>query len=476
MGLEGNLLFRNGLPVKENDNRWSTLRSCVMQSSNSYEPSMESNVRSYCRLFPVVFESAVGSTLRDAAGREYLDFFCGAGSLNYGHNNRHVKQALINYISADGIQHSLDTATSAKLRFIEAFKTRILDPRGYDYRIQFTGPTGTNAVEAAVKLARMQTQRSHVVAFTNAYHGHTLGALSLTGNQYYHSEFYGSHNNVSHLPFDGYMDNLDTSHLLEKMLCDRSSGLPIPAAVILETVQGEGGINIASSEWLRRIETICKRFDIRLIVDDIQVGNGRTGEFFSFEKSGIVPDMVCLSKSIGGGLPMAIVLVRPQFDQGKPGEHTGTFRGNNLAFVAASALLENYWTESSFEESIHEKSSQIESYAKAIAQRSVCNALRIRGRGLIWGIDVASGKIASAVIRNCFEQGLLIEACGVDDSVLKIMPALTISQSQIALGMSMLERAISQAFAAESTPGNVVCEAAAGLFLTQFGSPGVVEC
>lgn len=447
-----------------------------MQSSNPYEPSIESNVRSYCRLFPVVFDSAVGSTLRDTAGREYLDFFCGAGSLNYGHNNRHVKQALLDYIADDGIQHSLDTATSAKLRFIEVFKARILDPRGYDYRIQFTGPTGTNAVEAAVKLARLQTQRSHVVAFTNGYHGHTLGALALTGNQFYHSEFYGSRNNVTHLPFDGYMGDLDTSTLLEKMLCDRSSGLPIPAAVILETVQGEGGINVASSDWLRRVELICKRFDVRLIVDDIQVGNGRTGEFFSFEKSGIVPDMVCLSKSIGGGLPMAIVLVKPEFDKWKPGEHTGTFRGNNLAFVAASALINNYWAEPTFEEQIQEKSKQIASYAQSIAQRFASRKVCVRGRGLIWGIDVASGKIAAAVIRSCFDQRLLIEASGAADSVLKIMPALTISPSELAAGWSIIERAMAETFAAERTSANVVYEAASGLELMQFGSHGAVEC
>ncbi len=477
IALDDNLLFRSESTfLFEVDIPFFASKGCPMQRCNPYDPSIESNVRSYCRLFPVVFESAVGSTLRDTAGREYLDFFCGAGSLNYGHNNRHVKKALLEYIAKDGIQHSLDTATTAKLRFIETFKTKILDARGYDYRIQFTGPTGTNAVEAAVKLARLQTQRSHVVAFTNGYHGHSLGALALTGNQYYHSEFYGSHNNVTHLPFDGYMGDQDTSTLLEKMLCDRSSGLPVPAAIILETVQGEGGINVASSNWLRRVELICRRFDIRLIVDDIQVGNGRTGRFFSFEESGIIPDMVCISKSIGGGLPMAIVLVKPQFDEWKPGQHTGTFRGNNLAFVAANALINNYWAEASFEESIHAKSNQIAGYAKSIAQRFAHDNVSVRGRGLIWGIDVGCGKIAAAVIRNCFEQRLLLEASGVDDSVLKIMPALTISESQLAAGLSILERAIAETLTAERTPTSVVCEAAAGLPLIQFGSPGAVEC
>ena len=301
--------------------------------------NIESSVRGYARLFPAVFQSAQGSHLYDSNGRCFIDFFCGAGTLNYGHNNDRAKAALLRYIQSDGIQHSLDTVTTAKVDFINRLQQTILKPRGLDYKIQFTGPTGTNAVEAAVKLARKHKQRSHVIAFTHAYQGHTLGSLSLTGNDYYHCEHYGDRNNVSHLPFDGYLDGVDTSILLEKMIADPSSGVPVPAAIILETIQGEGGINVASDQWLRRVSEICTKHDILLIVDDIQVGNGRTGKFFSFEHAGITPDIVCLSKSIGGGLPLSLVLIRPECDAWQPGEHTGTFRGNNLAFVAAEAVL-----------------------------------------------------------------------------------------------------------------------------------------
>ena len=407
---------------------------------------IESNVRGYARLFPAVFNRAVGSTITDTEGNDFIDFFCGAGSLNYGHNNRQAKAALLEYIQADGIQHSLDTVTAAKVDFLEAFERIILKPRGLDYRVQFTGPTGTNAVEAAVKLARKQTQRSHVVAFTNAYHGHSLGALALTGNQFYHSQFYGSHNNVTHLPFDGYMDDYDTSLLLEKMLDDPSSGLPKPAAVILETIQGEGGVNVASDTWLRRVASLCKQHGIHLIVDDIQVGNGRSGKFFSFEHAGITPDIVCVSKSIGSGMPMSIVLIRPEIDAWKPGEHTGTFRGNNLAFVSARAVLE-YWDDPSFEQQIEDRSQIVQAKLKAICAKHTDHSLSVRGRGLIWGLDMQCGDLASQTIQNAFERGLLIEGAGAFDEVLKVMPALTIDTSYLQDGLQILASAVDAAIA-----------------------------
>ncbi|WP_372720042.1 diaminobutyrate--2-oxoglutarate transaminase [Novipirellula sp.] len=407
---------------------------------------IESNVRGYARLFPAVFNKAVGSTITDMEGNDFIDFFCGAGSLNYGHNNRRAKAALLGYIQADGIQHSLDTVTAAKVDFLEAFERIILKPRRLDYRVQFTGPTGTNAVEAAIKLARKQTQRSHVVAFTNAYHGHSLGALALTGNQFYHSQFYGSHNNVTHLPYDGYMGEYDTSLLLEKMLNDPSSGLPKPAAVILETIQGEGGINVASDRWLQRIASLCQEHDIRLIVDDIQVGNGRSGKFFSFEHAGIIPDIVCVSKSIGSGMPMSIVLIRPEIDAWKPGEHTGTFRGNNLAFVSARAVLE-YWTDPSFENQIDERRQIVQAKLKAICAKHADHAMNVRGRGLIWGLDLRCGDLASRAIQNAFKEGLLIEGSGAFDQVLKVMPALTIETALLQAGLQILESAVAAAVA-----------------------------
>jgi diaminobutyrate-2-oxoglutarate transaminase len=404
---------------------------------------IESAVRGYANLFPAVFDRASGSTLTAEDGRTWIDFFCGAGTLNYGHNNPAAKSALLNYITRDGIQHSLDTVTAAKVDFVQTFEDLILRPRGLDYRIQFTGPTGTNAVEAAVKLAKQKTSRSHVVAFTNAYHGHSLGSLALTGNRYYHSEFYGSRNNVSHLPFDGYAVGVDSARLLAKMLEDSSSGLPIPAAIILETVQGEGGINVASDPWLREIASICRQHKIVLIVDDIQVGNGRTGKFFSFENAGITPDMVCLSKSIGGGLPMSLVLINPAMDVWKSGQHTGTFRGNNLAFVAATALLQN-WEDPNFESGILYRGAVVEEKLKSIQARYSHHEFDVRGRGLIWGLDVREGQVARKIIDRCFANGLLLESSGADDQVLKAMPALNIPVALLRRGLEIMNAAIDQ--------------------------------
>ena len=414
--------------------------------------TIESNVRGYARLFPTVFDTASGSILCDSDGTKYIDFFCGAGSLNYGHNPQRVKQALIDYISRDGIQHSLDTVTDAKVKFVESFQETILWPRELDYRLQFTGPTGTNAVEAAIKLARKQTNRSHIVAFTRGYHGHTLGSLSLTANQYYHSETFGSHNNVSHLPFDGYFGQADTSMMLKKMLDDPCSGLPKPAAIILETVQGEGGINVASDRWLRQVATIAAEHDIRLIVDDIQVGNGRTGTFFSFERSGIVPDLVCLSKSIGNGLPLSLVLIKPECDVWNPGEHTGTFRGNNLAFVAAATVLE-HWKDARFENEIAYRGELIQDYLKRIVNQHRDNDFELRGRGLIWGIDVRCGKLARRIIDESFATGLLLEASGSEDQVLKVMPALTIPPDTLRDGLNRLADAFNSVL---GTPAPIV--------------------
>jgi diaminobutyrate-2-oxoglutarate transaminase len=412
---------------------------------------LESNIRSYVRSFPTVFKSASGSWLVDQEDRRFLDFFAGAGTLNYGHNNPSVKKALLSYIESDGVMHGLDTATVAKIELLDGIEEILLKPRNMDYKVQFTGPTGTNAVEAAVKLARKSKQRSHVVAFTNAYHGHSLGSLALTGNQYYHDISYGSHNNVSHLPFDGYLGKVDTSELLEKMLSDGSSGLPIPAAIILETVQGEGGINVASFDWLRRIERICRRHDILLIADDIQVGNGRTGSFFSFEPAGIEPDIICISKAFGGGLPMSLLLMRRECDTWKPGEHTGTFRGNNLAFVAARVLLE-YWRDNQLSLQIQEHAKFIEQTLKQIQSQFSSTCSDVRGRGMIWGIEFLNAEMASLVCRKAFEKGLLIETSGARDHVVKLLPPLTISSEDLRYGLSIVKDSIESVLEEEKKP------------------------
>lgn len=316
---------------------------------------LESAVRSYSRGWPAVFERAKGYKIWDTEGNEYIDFFAGAGALNYGHNDETMQEKMIEYIRHDGIIHSLDMGTTTRGAFLESFRDVILTPRNLDYKVMFPGPTGTNSVESALKIARKVTGRDTVISFTNAFHGMTIGSLSVTGNSFKrHGAGVPLHHSVS-MPFDDYMEGHDTIAYLERFLEDSGSGVALPAAIILETVQGEGGINAAGMDWLKKVANLCKRWDILLIVDDVQAGCGRTGTFFSFEPAEIEPDIVCLSKSIGGiGLPMAITLIKPEYDQWGPGEHNGTFRGNNLAFLAAQEAL-THWETDEFSEEIQEK-------------------------------------------------------------------------------------------------------------------------
>ena len=395
--------------------------------------------------------------------KKYLDFFSGAGALNYGHNHPLVKAAILEYVARDGVLHSLDMATEAKLAFVQAFQETILKPRRLNYKFQFTGPTGTNSVEAAIKLARKAKNRSHVVAFTNAYHGHSLGSLALTGNRYYHNGPFGSHNNVTHLPFDGYLGSMDTTELLDKMLRDNSSGLPLPAAVIVEAVQGEGGVRVASSQWLRNLSRICEYNDIALIIDDIQVGIGRTGSFFSFEAAGIQPSIVCLSKSIAAGIPMSMLLLRPDLDVWNPGEHTGTFRGNNLAFVAARECL-RLWENDAFQKNIRNAGRHLEGRIRRLASEFPALNASVRGRGMIWGLDVGDGQLAKRISKRAFELGLILETAGADDQVLKFLPPLIISPSEIDYGMAILTHAVSDVTSGRpATESRPATEAAAEL-------------
>ncbi|MGY2061227.1 aminotransferase class III-fold pyridoxal phosphate-dependent enzyme, partial [Nocardia gipuzkoensis] len=245
-------------------------------------------------------------------------------------------------------------------RLLETINTVLLDPRGLDYKVQFPGPTGANAVEAALKLARKVTGRTTILNFTNAFHGMTLGALSVTGNAAKRAGAGVPLVHVNPMPYDGYLEGGDELAWMAKALDDNSSGVDKPAAVIVETVQGEGGVNLSRPEWLRRLSELCSARGILLIVDDVQMGCGRTGPFFSFEAAGITPDIVTLSKSIGGyGLPLALVLMRRDLDQWAPGEHNGTFRGNNPAFVTATAALEHFWSDHRLEESTAVKGERI---------------------------------------------------------------------------------------------------------------------
>ncbi|MFE2418075.1 diaminobutyrate--2-oxoglutarate transaminase [Streptomyces hokutonensis] len=417
----------------------------ITQPDLSVFETLESEVRSYCRGWPTVFDRARGSRMYDEDGHAYLDFFAGAGSLNYGHNNPVLKRALIDYLERDGVTHGLDMSTSAKRAFLQTFQDLVLRPRDLPYKVMFPGPTGTNAVESALKLARKVKGREAIVSFTNAFHGMSLGSLAVTGNAFKRA---GAGIPLVHgtpMPFDNYFDGQVPDFLwFERLLEDQGSGLNKPAAVIVESVQGEGGINVARPEWLRALAELCERQDMLLIVDDIQMGCGRTGAFFSFEESGIVPDIVTVSKSISGyGLPMSLCLFKPELDIWEPGEHNGTFRGNNPAFVTATAALETYWADgSAMEKQTRTRGEQVEQGLISITEENLADIKEYRGRGLVWGIEFKDPERAGRICARAFELGLLVETSGPQGEVVKLLPALTITPEELDEGLSILARAV----------------------------------
>jgi diaminobutyrate-2-oxoglutarate transaminase len=411
----------------------------------------ESSVRSYCRSFPALFTRAKDATIHAADGHSYIDFLAGAGALNYGHSNETLKAALIEYIAADGLTHGLDLHTTAKQRFLQEFSSRILEPRGFDYRVQFTGPTGANAVEAALKIVRKATGRSGIFAFMGGYHGHSLGALATTANLTHRGSAGTELGGVTFMPFPaGPMRHIDTLAYMRAILEDSHSGIEKPAAVIVETVQAEGGVNVAPVEWLQGLRALCDEFGMLMIVDEIQTGCGRTGPFFSFERADIVPDVVTLSKSISGyGLPMAITLMRPELDLWEPGEHTGTFRGNQLAFVTGAAALELF-EEEAISAKVTADGKTIETVLTG-AVASLDERLEVRGIGMIWGVDTAgidqTGALAASIGRWCFDNGLIIERTGRNDTVLKILPPLTIDAVMLRAGLAILSDGVEHCLA-----------------------------
>ena len=405
---------------------------------------LESEVRSYCRLWPVEFATARGSLLTDVDGNEYIDFFAGAGVMNYGHNDPAIKRALLDYLAGDGIVHSFDMATSAKTRFLDAFERIILKPRGLNYKVQFPGPTGTNAVEAALKLARKVKGRDSIMSFTNAFHGMTLGSLAVTGNEMKRRGAGVPLNNSSTMPYFNFLgEEAQTLDYMEAYLRAGGSGIDTPAAMIVETVQAEGGLNVAPARWMKRLAALCEEHDMLLIVDDIQAGCGRTGDFFSWESMGIQPDIVTLSKSLSGfGLPFAVTLMKPEYDQWSPGEHNGTFRGHNPAFVTATEALKR-WETGELSNEVRRKEAIVRDRLEAIVREHPVLDGEVRGRGLIQGIasDAVEG-FGEEVAKEAFKQRLIMETSGPESEVAKILPPLVIEDELLARGLDIVAESV----------------------------------
>ncbi|WP_045771579.1 aspartate aminotransferase family protein [Xanthomonas albilineans] len=404
----------------------------------------ESNVRSYCRSFDALFVRAAGSLMFDTHGHRYIDFLAGCGSLNYGHNDPDMAEALIAHLRNGGLALSLDMYSQTKHDFIDAFVERILKPRGLAHRLQFTGPTGANAVEGALKLARKITGRHNVIAFSNAYHGLSMGALAVTGNRHHRMEL--PHAGVTRLPYDGYLgESVDSAALLEGMLDDPSGGIDPPTAIILELVQGEGGLNVASTPWLRRIFAAARRHGALVIVDDVQAGCGRSGGFFSFDGLDLVPDLIVLSKSLSGfGLPFSLLLVAPEHDKWSPGQHNGTFRGNNHAMLTASVALHKFWADDTFATQAAARGQRVTEALTRIAAQ--VPGARVKGRGMFMGLDVGTGQLAASARTHAFKHGLVIESAGPNDEVLKVMAPLTTPDALLDEGLDILARAVLHAY------------------------------
>ncbi len=393
------------------------------------DSDLESSVRYYGGVYPAVFARARGSRLWDDEGREYLDFFCGAGALNLGHNEPVLKRAVIDYLEGDGLLHALDLETPARALFRDSL-SGLLQDHDLPYKFLAGGPTGANAVEAALKLARRVTGRTGVIAFTGGFHGMSLGALSVSSNRSSRAGAGTALRDVTFVPFPGagtpWAEN-SLAYLVD-LLDDTHSGLELPAAVIIESVQAEGGVNPAPPVWLRGLADICSSRGILLISDDIQVGCSRTGTFFSFEVGGVVPDIVVMAKAVSGlGLPISLVLYRRELDVFQPGEHNGTFRGNQLAFVSAAANLPML-DDPELKAGVIARGEHLRS-ALAAELAGLGLAVPVRGRGLIVGVDLSTVEpmLGTRVVRACFQRGLIVEAAGRQDQVVKLLPPLNVS-------------------------------------------------
>ena len=402
--------------------------------------ALESNVRYYCRRWPAVFASARGAVITAEDGTQYLDFFAGAGALSYGHNNPVLVDVAIEHLRAGRLTHSLDTFTVEKRQFLEAMQRYVLAPRQLDMVVQTVGPTGATAVEAALQLAQKISGRRAVLGFAGSYHGMTYRASSISASMAGRAVSAHLKDFVA-LPFVEHVSDADLE-LLERTLHTPVDGERI-GAVIIEPTQGEGGARAFDPLYLRAIRTLCDEAGVIVIADEVQAGVGRTGPFFSFEGSGLDPDIVCVSKSISGlGLPMALNLIRRGLDNWGAGEFSGTFRGNNLAFSTSARMLETHWADSTLEKQTELNGRTVRTALEAMALGAGEGRFAVRGNGLLCGLDVGDTRLAADIATAAFERQLIVETCGAGDTTVKLLVPLTIDEAQLHDGLARLGDAV----------------------------------
>ncbi|MGB7403992.1 MAG: aspartate aminotransferase family protein [Arcobacter sp.] len=404
---------------------------------NTFEKH-ESEIRAYCRAVPTVFKSSSNAVMIDENNKEFIDFFAGAGVLNFGHNNPKMKEAVIDFIQRDGVVHSLDMFTDVKRDFINTFVKNVLEPRGWaDRKVQFTGPTGTNAVEAALKLARKVTGRTEIVAFNRGFHGMTLGALACTANNAFRSSSGVPLNNVIR---DTFNDMEALENLRQKMF-DLGSGMLPPAGFIVEPVQAEGGVRVATKEWLQGVQKLAKDTGALFILDSIQCGVGRCGSYFSFDDLDVDPDIIILAKGLGGfGTPIGMLVNKPEIDKAwNPGQHTGTFRGQGISFVAGKVGLD-YFKDDEFNKETKRKGNIIRETIDTL--NSKYDAVKgIRQKGMMLAIDFESAAMTKEITTKCFENGLIIGACSTGE-IIKFIPPLTIEEDTLKEGLNRFVKSV----------------------------------
>ena len=436
------------------------------QSWYTYQSYVESSARTYARVIDKVIVAGRGSILTDADGKEYIDMLACAGTLALGHNNPEIKQAMIKYLQTDQVMQGLDILTPAKYEFTQELLGLLPEKLRDQARIQFCGPSGADATEAAIKLFKTATQRRTVLAFHGGYHGQTAGALALTGNLTAKESVASLMPDVHFLPYpydfrSPYLVQgdalIETSlHHIETVFSDPESGITKPAAVILEAIQGEGGCIPAPAKWLKGLRALCDKYDIPLICDEIQCGFARSGELFAFEIADITPDAILLSKALGGGMPISVVVYKEKYDAWKPGAHTGTFRGNQLAMIAGRKGMEIIRRDN-LAKVAEEKGAWLKEELEKLQQKYAFIG-DVRGRGLMLGVeivqpnsapsakhaDLGDGSLAKEIKKQCFANGLILETGGRFGAVLRLLPALTISKDELKRAVEILDSTLSQ--------------------------------
>jgi diaminobutyrate-2-oxoglutarate transaminase len=430
-----------------------------------HQAHWESNARAYPRNLPIAIAGATGSFLRDVDGNVFIDFLSGAGVLSLGHNHPEVVQAAAEQF--DVLTHGLDFPTPARREFIGAQLSMLPPGLRARTKLHFCGPGGANAVDAALKLCKTATGRGDVVAFQGGFHGSSHAAMALTGlvsqkrpiaNGMPGVHFF-PYSFCSRCPMGLTPDSCEINCVgfLEKSLRDVNGGVPRPAAVVLEMVQGEGGVVPARREFVRRVRALTRELDIPLVVDEVQTGCGRTGTWFAFEQYDIEPDVIVASKALSGmGLPVALILYDKRLDTWAPGAHTGTFRGNQAAFAAGTTTVRIVQRDDVLG-NVRRRGAQLRDRLSAIHDHPWVR--EIRGRGLMWGVELAAphnGRPATgyarAVQAHALRNGLIVELGGRDDSVIRLMPPLNVTANVIDLASTILLDAIDARCPAKRKP------------------------